>query len=99
MLGTKGSSHAVFYGAPYSTAATFEASETQPSVLESNISAFQRGQFALKRTIDIAGASIALVALAPVLLTVCGSGQIRQQGAGPVLAGSLGHERPQNPRL
>lgn len=83
MLGTKGSSHAVFYGAPYSTAATFEASETQPSVLESNISAFQRGQFALKRTIDIAGASIALVALAPVLLTV--AVLVKFDSKGPVL--------------
>ncbi|TQN56572.1 sugar transferase [Agrobacterium tumefaciens] len=83
MLGTKGSSHAVFYGAPYSTAATFEASETQTSVLESNISAFQRGQFALKRTIDIAGASIALVALAPVLLTV--AVLVKFDSKGPVL--------------
>jgi lipopolysaccharide/colanic/teichoic acid biosynthesis glycosyltransferase len=70
MLGTKGSSHAVFYGAPYPTAVTFDAPETQPSVLENNTSAFLRSQFVLKRTIDIAGASIALVALAPVLLTV-----------------------------
>ncbi|XHE12968.1 sugar transferase [Agrobacterium deltaense] len=83
MLGTKGSSHAVFYGAPYSTAVTFEASETQPAVSERNASALLRSQFALKRTIDIAGASIALVALAPVLLTV--AALVKFDSKGPVL--------------
>ncbi|MCW0983094.1 sugar transferase [Agrobacterium sp. BT-220-3] len=83
MLGTKGSSHAVFYGAPYSTAVTFEASETQPAVSERSTSALLRSQFALKRTIDIAGASIALVALAPVLLTV--AALVKFDSKGPVL--------------
>lgn len=83
MLGTKSSSHAVFYGAPYSTAVTFEATETQACVLEKNTSPFLRSQFALKRTIDIAGASIALVALAPVLLTV--AALVKFDSKGPVL--------------
>jgi polysaccharide biosynthesis protein PslA len=83
MLGTKGSSHAVFYGASYSAATTFESPETQPSSSEKTVSAFLRGQFALKRTIDIAGASIALVALAPVLLTV--AVMVKLDSKGPVL--------------
>lgn len=83
MLGTKGSSHAVFYGAPYPAAATFEAAEIQTSISEKNPSAFLRGQFALKRTMDIAGASIALVALAPVLMTV--ALLVKLDSRGPVL--------------
>ncbi|CUX35602.1 Exopolysaccharide production protein PSS [Agrobacterium deltaense Zutra 3/1] len=83
MLGTKGSSHAVFYGASYSAASTFESPETQPSSSEKTVSVFLRGQFALKRTMDIAGASIALVALAPVLLTV--AVMVKLDSRGPVL--------------
>ena len=83
MLGTKGSSHAVFYGASYSAATTFESPETQPPSSEKTVSAFLRGQFALNRTIDIAGASIALVALAPVLLTV--AVMVKLDSKGPVL--------------
>lgn len=83
MLGTKGSSHAVFYGAPYPAAVTFDAAETQPSISETNTSVFLRSQFVLKRTIDIAGASIALVALAPVLLTV--AALVKLDSKGPVL--------------
>ncbi len=83
MLGTKGSSHAVFFGDPYSSAITFETPETQPSIFEKRVSPLQRGQFALKRTMDIAGASIALVALAPVLLTV--AALVKLDSRGPVL--------------
>lgn len=83
MLGTKGSSHAVFYGAPYPAAASFETAEMQTSNSDKNPSSLQRGQFALKRTIDIAGASIALVALAPVLLTV--AALVKLDSKGPVL--------------
>ncbi|CUW90700.1 sugar transferase [Rhizobium pusense] len=83
MLGTKGSSHAVFFGDPYSSAITFETPETQPCIFEKRVSPLQRGQFALKRTMDIAGASIALVALAPVLLTV--AALVKLDSRGPVL--------------
>ncbi|WP_223216124.1 sugar transferase [Agrobacterium pusense] len=83
MLGTKGSSHAVFYGAPYSSDITFETPETQPGIFEKRVSPLQRGQFALKRTMDIAGASIALVALAPVLLTV--AALVKLDSPGPIL--------------
>ncbi|WP_222857009.1 sugar transferase [Agrobacterium pusense] len=83
MLGTKGSSHAVFFGDPYSSAITFETPETQPCIFEKRVSPLQRGQFALKRTVDIAGASIALVALAPVLLTV--AALVKLDSRGPVL--------------
>ncbi|WP_042936630.1 sugar transferase [Bradyrhizobium lupini] len=83
MLGTKGSSHAVFFGDPYSSATTFETPETQPCIFEKRVSPLQRGQFALKRTMDIAGASIALVALAPVLLTV--AALVKLDSRGPVL--------------
>ncbi len=83
MLGTKGSSHAVFFGDPYSSAITFETPETQPCIFEKRVSPPQRGQFALKRTMDIAGASIALVALAPVLLTV--AALVKLDSRGPVL--------------
>ncbi|PTV73690.1 sugar transferase [Agrobacterium pusense] len=83
MLGTKGSSHAVFFGDPYSSAITFETPETQPCAFEKRVSPLQRGQFALKRTMDIAGASIALVALAPVLLTV--AALVKLDSRGPVL--------------
>ncbi|MDP9731843.1 UNVERIFIED_ORG: lipopolysaccharide/colanic/teichoic acid biosynthesis glycosyltransferase [Rhizobium sp. SORGH_AS260] len=83
MLGTKGSSHAVFFGDPYSSAITFETPETQPCTFEKRVSPLQRGQFALKRTMDIAGASIALVALAPVLLTV--AALVKLDSRGPVL--------------
>lgn len=83
MLGTKGSSHAVFFGDPYSSAITFETPETQPCICEKRVSPLQRGQFALKRTMDIAGASIALVALAPVLLTV--AALVKLDSRGPVL--------------
>lgn len=83
MLGTKGSSHAVFFGDPYSSAITFETPETQPCIFEKRVSPLQRGQFALKRTMDIAGASIALVALAPVLLTV--AAHVKLDSRGPVL--------------
>ena len=83
MLGTKGSSHAVFFGDPYSSAITFETPETQPCIFEKRVSPLQRGQFALKRTMDIAGASIALVALAPVLLTV--AALVTLDSRGPVL--------------
>lgn len=83
MLGTKGSSHAVFFGDPYSSAITFETPETQPCIFEKRVSPLQRGQFALKRTMDIAGASIALVALAPVLLAV--AALVKLDSRGPVL--------------
>lgn len=83
MLGAKGSSHAVFFGDPYSSAITFETPETQPCIFEKRVSPLQRGQFALKRTMDIAGASIALVALAPVLLTV--AALVKLDSRGPVL--------------
>lgn len=83
MLGTKGSSHAVFFGDPYSSAITVETPETQPCIFEKRVSPLQRGQFALKRTMDIAGASIALVALAPVLLTV--AALVKLDSRGPVL--------------
>lgn len=83
MLGTKGSSHAVFYGTPYSAPANFDVPETQSSDSEKNSSVLLRSQFALKRTIDIAGASIALVALAPVLLTV--AALVKFDSKGPVL--------------
>jgi lipopolysaccharide/colanic/teichoic acid biosynthesis glycosyltransferase len=83
MLGTKSSSHAVFYGAPYPAAVSFDTPETQPSVSEKSTSALLRSQFVLKRTIDIAGASIALVALAPVLLTV--AALVKLDSKGPVL--------------
>ncbi|MDH0116521.1 sugar transferase [Agrobacterium pusense] len=83
MLGTKGSSHAVFFGDTYSSAITFETPETQPCIFEKRVSPLQRGQFALKRTMDIAGASIALVALAPVLLTV--AALVKLDSRGPVL--------------
>lgn len=83
MLGTKGSSHAVFFGDPYSSAITFETPETQPCIFEKRVSPLQRCQFALKRTMDIAGASIALVALAPVLLTV--AALVKLDSRGPVL--------------
>ncbi|MRG66922.1 sugar transferase [Rhizobium pusense] len=83
MLGTKGSSHAVFFGDPYSSAITFETPETQPCIFEKRVSSLQRGQFAFKRTMDIAGASIALVALAPVLLTV--AALVKLDSRGPVL--------------
>lgn len=83
MLGTKGSSHAVFFGDPYSSAITFETPETQPCIFEKRVSPLQRGQFALKRAMDIAGASIALVALAPVLLTV--AALVKLDSRGPVL--------------
>ncbi|MFK3777059.1 sugar transferase [Agrobacterium sp. NPDC089420] len=83
MLGTKGSSHAIFYDAPYSAATTFETREIQSPISEEHASSLLRGQFALKRTIDIAGASIALVALAPVLLTV--AALVKLDSRGPVL--------------
>lgn len=82
MLGTKGSSHAVFYGAPY-TAVPFETAEIQSSISDRKPSAFLRSQFALKRTLDITGASIALVALAPVLATV--ALLVKLDSKGPVL--------------
>lgn len=72
-----------FFGDPYSSAITFETPETQPSIFEKRVSPLQRGQFALKRTMDIAGASIALVALAPVLLTV--AALVKLDSRGPVL--------------
>lgn len=82
MLGTKGSSHAVFYGAPY-PAAPFETGELQSPASDKKPSSLLRSQFALKRTIDIAGASIALVALAPVLATV--ALLVKLDSKGPVL--------------
>lgn len=83
MLGTKSSSHAVFYGAPYSAAAAFETAEIQSPLSEKKPSTLLRSQFALKRTIDITGASIALVALAPVLATV--ALLVKLDSKGPVL--------------
>lgn len=83
MLGTQGASQAVYYGTTFSNVDATDTSETQPSGQETKASAFHRSQFAVKRIIDIAGASVALVALAPVLLTV--AALVKLDSPGPVL--------------
>ena len=72
MLGIKGSPRAAFQSAASQSAIAFEERDVELSQDQSTFSALARGQFATKRAIDIAGASIALMALAPVLLTVAG---------------------------
>ncbi|NWJ24429.1 sugar transferase [Rhizobium sp. RM] len=83
MLGIKGSPRAAFQSAASQSAIAFEEPDVELSQDQSTFSALARGQFATKRAIDIAGASIALMALAPVLLTV--AALVKIDSKGPVL--------------
>lgn len=83
MLGIKGSPRAAFQSAASQSAIAFEERDVELSQDQSTFSALARGQFATKRAIDIAGASIALMALAPVLLTV--AALVKIDSKGPVL--------------
>lgn len=87
MLSVQESHNVIFSEMQPPHALVLEPLESRTAVPMPKVSVGRRVQFAVKRAMDIGGATVALVALSPVLLTV--AALVRLDSPGPVLFSQL----------